>query len=188
MSKKDDGRFLHPAQKPKTRELWGSGNYRAWESKVNVFIIKEASSKFKIDELLKIMSEINSTKGSTVQIFYPGMVIDEIHLAGAYMNAVAAFKSHTNISKSVATEMLLFAAMTRQINDAIKLVGAKSNKRFILFASNCNAYKKAKKVLDHVKEHKVSDAHSIAAAKKFGIDAKKDLDLFVLQRMAVSKL
>ena len=179
---------MHSAQKPKMRELRGRWNYRAWESKVNVFIIKEASSKFRIDELLKITSEINSTKGSTVQIFYPDMVIDEIHLAGAYMNAVAAFKSHANISKGVATEMMLFAAMTRQINDAIKLVGAKSNKKFVLFASNRSAYNKAKRVLDKAKEYKASNAHSIATAKKFGIDAKKGLDLFVLQRMAVSGL
>jgi tRNA threonylcarbamoyladenosine modification (KEOPS) complex Cgi121 subunit len=152
------------------------------------FIIKEASSKFRIEELLKITAEINETKGSTVQIFYPDMVIDEIHLAGAYTNAVAAFKSHKNISKSIATEMLLFAAMTRQINDAIELVGAKSNKKFILFASNSSAYNKAKKVLDHVKEYKVTEKHSMDTAKKFGIDAKKDLDLFVLQKMAVSGL
>ena len=84
--------------------------------------------------------------------------------------------------------MILFAAMTRQINDAIKLVGAKSNKRFILFASNKGAYSNAKKVLEHVKEYKTTEKHSMDTAKKFGIDAKKDLDLFVLQKMAVSRL
>ncbi len=152
------------------------------------FVIKEASSKFRIGELLKITAEINATKGNTIQIFYPDMIIGEMHLAGAYMNAITAFKSHTNISKSIATEMMLFVAMTRQINDAIKMVGAKSSKRFILFASNSSAFNKAKKVLDHVKEYKVSEKHSIATAKKFGIDAKKDLNLFVLQKMAVSRL
>ena len=56
------------------------------------FVIKEASSKFRIEELLKIMAEINRTKGNTIQIFYPDMVIDEMHLAGAYTNAVADFQ------------------------------------------------------------------------------------------------
>lgn len=187
-SNKDDKEFLNIAQKAKMRELWGAGDYRAWENSANAFIIKETSSKFRIDELLKITAEISGTKGSTVQIFNPDMIIDEMHLAGAYTNAVAVFKSYTNISKNVATEMMLFAAMTRQINDAIKLVGAKSNKRFILFASNKVAYLRTKKYLSAIKEYKKSGKRSITIAKKFGIDAKKDLDLFVLQKMAVSRL
>ncbi len=152
------------------------------------FVIKQASSKLRIEELLKAIAEINATKGNTVQVFDPDMIIDEMHLAGAYMNAVAGFKSHTNISKNIATEMMLFAAMTRQINEAIRLVGAKSNRKFVLFASNTGAFNKVKKVLDHVKEYKVSEKHSMDTSKKFGINAKKDFDLFVLQRMAVSRL
>lgn len=152
------------------------------------FVIKEASSKLRIEELLKIIAEINATKGNTVQIFNPGMVIGEMHLAGAYMNAVAAFKSHTNISKSIAAEMLLFTAMTRQINEAIKLVGVKSNKNFVLFASSKSAYGKAKGLLYRVKEYKAPGGHSMATAKKFGIDAKGDLDLFVLQKITMSRL
>lgn len=152
------------------------------------FVIKEASSRFKLSELLGALSGINKTHGNVVQIFNPDYVIDRAHLEGAYLNAMSAFKSRTNISKSVATEMLLYAAMTRQINEAIKLVGAKSGRRFIFFASSKSAYAKVRELLASAKECKPSEKHASDTARMFGISPEKDLDVFVLQKIAVSRL
>ncbi len=150
-------------------------------------IIKEASSRFKLEELLQRVQGINS--GNTVvQIFNPNFVISRAHLAGAYADSVLAFESNANISKGIATEMLLFAAMTRQINDAIRIMGARSAKHFILFASDKKAYMRMKDLLDKAKDYKENASRSHTIAKSFGLKAEKELDVLIMQKMAVSRL
>lgn len=64
------------------------------------------------------------------------------HLEFAYLNAVKIHERGESGSKSLSMEMLLCAARTSQIGDAIKKVGAKAGKQFIVFSDNDKAYAK----------------------------------------------
>ena len=134
-------------------------------------VVKVASSGLDKEELVRKIIALNE-KGDVVQLFDPKQVRGGTHLVGAYVNALNAFNEKTSISKNVATEMLLFAAMTRQINDAIKKMGIKSTKDFVVFASSEEAYRKAKKLFTD--------------EKKFV--SKNDGDTDVLREMAVARL
>ena len=153
-------------------------------------VIKEASSRLDLGELLEGISGMNRDSGSVVQLFNPRSVISRAHLAGAYADAVNAFDSKTNISKSVAMEMLLFAAMTRQISEAIAKAGIKSQRSFIVFANSKPAYGKARQLLSAAKEFRPAAAASLERARSLGIMCRdvRDLDMLVLQGMAVSRL
>ncbi len=151
------------------------------------YVIKISDSKMPLDELLKEISKINKKTKNTIQIFDPNHVISRLHLIAAYANAVEAFKSKANISNSLSMEMMLFAAMTRQIDAAIKKMGAKSDKKFILFASSNPAYSKINKYINS-KEFNITKKDSERIARKFGISQKEDTDLFILQKMAISRL
>ena len=152
------------------------------------FLIKVASSGLSLDELLFEINRVNKDKNSVVQVFDPRRVINQMHLAGAYMDTVESFKERTNISKTRGMEMLLFAAMTNQINEAIKIVGAKSSNDFVLFANNRATFNKAKRFLKSSKELARSRKAEREIATKFGIYTREDLDKFILQKMAVSRL
>ena len=150
-------------------------------------VVKVASSNLEKEDLLKQISKINSN-GAVVQIFDLKSVINKMHILGAYLNATESFAEKTNISGSVAMEMLLFAAMTRQISDAIEKVGAKSGKKFIVFANNMESYQKIKKFIKEEEDFNPSQNQVLATAKKFGIEQKSDIDQFVLQKIAISRL
>lgn len=156
-------------------------------SSVSKAVIKTASSDHTIEELLEKARKFNNGD-DVIQLFDPSVVINQMHLFGAYVNAEEAFGNKTNISNNMAVEMLLFTAMTRQIKDAIKTAGAKSNKKFIVFANSEHAYNKIKQYLKETKDFVPMPAESQKAAKKFGINAKKELDQFVLQKITVSRL
>jgi tRNA threonylcarbamoyladenosine modification (KEOPS) complex Cgi121 subunit len=58
-----------------------------------------------------------------IQFFNADLIATAEHLHFAVLNAQEAFKSKTNISKSIAMETMLFAAAQRQIQGAIQKVG-----------------------------------------------------------------
>ncbi|HUC38842.1 MAG TPA: KEOPS complex subunit Cgi121 [Candidatus Acidoferrum sp.] len=156
------------------------------EFKASAAVVREASSKHGIESLLGEISKINNS-GTTVQLFDPDRVINRMHLCGAYVNALYAFASKTNASRKISTEMLLYAAMTRQIGKAIGLVGAKSGRRFVVFANSKPSFSKITGLLASSREFSTTKAKEISTAKKFGIGTK-DLEASVLQKMAVSGL
>ncbi len=149
-------------------------------------IIKIATSSVGKEQLFKELSVINST-GSTVQVFDPKAIINRIHVLGAYLNAKEAFSSKSNVSNSIAVEMLLISAMTRQISEAVERTGAKSGE-FLLFANDKDAYGKAKKLIKDEREFEPSEGHIRSVAKKYGIVQENDMDQFVLQKMAIARL
>ena len=100
-----------------------------------------------------------ANSGKTVQFFDPNAIISEMHVIGSYINALSAVGGGSNIAKSVAVEMLLFAALTRQIGPAIEKVGAKSEKNLLVFAESNTALKPLKKYF--------------ATTKKFSPDTKQ---------------
>jgi len=70
-------------------------------------------------------------KNVEVQFFDAELVATWQHLYFAALNALNAFKNGTNISKSLAVEILLYASAQRQIRKAVSLLGIKSNSKAI---------------------------------------------------------
>jgi KEOPS complex subunit Cgi121 len=66
-------------------------------------------------------------KELALQFFNADLICTWEHLYFAALNALTAFQTRTNISKSVDMEMLLYASSQNQIRKAIALVGIKSN-------------------------------------------------------------
>ena len=153
------------------------------------FVVKRAASGKSIEQLVKFVGKLNE-KNAVVQIFDSKMIANRIHLAGAYANALIVFKNHTNKTRSIAMEMLLFAAMTDQIEDAIDKVGAKSNSDFVVFSDKKAAFVKVKPVLTIKSDFEASSAHTKYVAAAFGIRGSKAelINARILQKMALSRL
>ena len=62
-----------------------------------------------------------------VQLFDADLIASWQHLYFAVLNAMMAFRTKRNISKSVAVEVMLYASAQRQIKKAIELIGVKKN-------------------------------------------------------------
>lgn len=60
-----------------------------------------------------------------IQFFDAELVATWQHLYFAVLNALLAFRSERNISKSVAMEAMLYASAQRQIRKALQLIGVK---------------------------------------------------------------
>ncbi len=147
-------------------------------------VILKASSHLDITELhAAIQAKVGAH--DVAQIFDPKRVISRTHLIGAYLNALYSFSERRNIAKNASTEMLLFAAMTRKITDAITLIGAKSSSDFILFCSDLAVSKKMAGLLTSSKEFRPAKPRSSSASHFIGIEND---DEAVLQRMALSRL
>ncbi|MEM2911319.1 MAG: KEOPS complex subunit Cgi121 [Candidatus Bathyarchaeia archaeon] len=61
------------------------------------------------------------------QFFNAKLVATWQHLYFASLNALTAFKNKTNISKSLAVEIMLYASAQRQIRRAMELIGIKKS-------------------------------------------------------------
>ncbi len=153
------------------------------------FVIKRASSRKELGELVGLIGRLNG-KNAVIQIFDSKMIANRVHLAGAYANALIAFKNHTNRTRSVAMEMLIFAAMTDQIGDAIGMVGAKSSSDFVLFSDKRAAFAKVKPALRVKSEFEGSPAHTKSVAAAFGIKGSRveNINARILQKMTLSRL
>jgi tRNA threonylcarbamoyladenosine modification (KEOPS) complex Cgi121 subunit len=66
-----------------------------------------------------------SAQGVEVQFFNPLLVASREHLDFAVLNALETFRNKTNISKSLAVEIMLYASAQRQIKKAIDFIGIK---------------------------------------------------------------
>jgi tRNA threonylcarbamoyladenosine modification (KEOPS) complex Cgi121 subunit len=155
--------------------------------KTGSFIVKEASSG-DIAVLLNYVDKANKTKGNVIQAFDYNSVISKMHLFAAYTNALLSFNSHSNKAKTLPMEMLLFAAMTDQIGVAIKKMGAKEGSKIVVFANNKRGFDLIKEALQNAKDFKPSAQHTRKALAGFGINAAKDADKMLLQKMAMSRL
>ncbi len=61
-----------------------------------------------------------------VQFFNNDLIATWEHLYFAIIDALMAFRTKRNISKSIAVEVMLYASAQRQIKKAIELIGLKS--------------------------------------------------------------
>jgi tRNA threonylcarbamoyladenosine modification (KEOPS) complex Cgi121 subunit len=60
-----------------------------------------------------------------IQFFDSNLIATNEHLYFAVLNALYAFRNHTNFSKSLAMETMLYASSQHQIQKAIQLIGIK---------------------------------------------------------------
>ncbi|MCL4373781.1 MAG: hypothetical protein M1360_02775 [Candidatus Marsarchaeota archaeon] len=104
-----------------------------------------------IEKILEKAQELSA--GSTVvQVFDARAIFSREHLQLAYANAVLATIEKRSRSKSISMEMMLYAALTLQISDAIKLVGIKGSTEAVLFSNSNEAYNRIKGMLGRVGE------------------------------------
>jgi tRNA threonylcarbamoyladenosine modification (KEOPS) complex Cgi121 subunit len=142
------------------------------------FRVVVASSKLEVDALLDRIIGVDC-----IQIFDERAIACREHLDFAYLNAVKIHERGESRSKSLAMEMLLCAAMTSQIGDAIKMVGAKSGRPFIVFADSEKAYSKISGCLIKPVEFNVEKKEKEARVRRLGIPSGKVEDL--LQEIAL---
>ncbi|MGI0100247.1 MAG: KEOPS complex subunit Cgi121 [Candidatus Micrarchaeaceae archaeon] len=154
--------------------------------------IKNASCSISPEELAGLIRRKNRN-GIVVQAFDKGRIICSVHLAGAYADALASFKSGTNKSERIEIEMLMFAAFTDRITQAISNVGVKSCSGFVLFSNGKLGLEKLG--LDGImigRDFNPSLVEIKKRAKLAGIDVRgkgrRGIDVEVLQRMALSRL
>lgn len=144
------------------------------------FIIVGAKSPSGAKKVL----ECASSAKSVFQLFDPASIFSKEHLVLAYENAKASFKNRTNRSRSISTEMLLFASAQRQISEAIRLSGAKDGSRFIVFTDSKAAFDKATHLLSQIRPVGKKEYGGDAAIKHLGLDGTELAD--VAQAMALS--
>lgn len=65
------------------------------------------------------------TNHTELQIFDADLIATHQHLYFAVLNALQAFRTKTNIAKSIAVELMLYASANRQIQRAIEHIGIK---------------------------------------------------------------
>lgn len=153
--------------------------------------VKRASSSTAMVELVKKVQELNKN-GYVIQIFDSRIVLSSTHIVGAYLNAKIAFKNGSNKTKSIGMEMLLFAAITDQIDRALKISGAKKSSDFVLFYNKKNLSFELEKFLRIGTDFQPSISEIENAAKALGIKVdrkdRKEIDAQILQKMALSRL
>ena len=133
----------------------------------------------KAEEFLKTTRK-KSKSSSDLQFFDADLIATEEHLYFATLNALQAFQSKTNISKSLAMETMLYASAQRQIQKAIQRSGIKPQttniaviiigedptqlKKTVESLSNCLKAEPDEKVFDlsKTKQQKIIDAFQIS--------------------------
>lgn len=150
-------------------------------------VIKEALPKSDIHALIDRVTTVS--KGThVVQLFDPASIANKTHILGAYLNALLAFKNHTNRSKSIGMEMLLFVSLTDQIHLAIEIAGAKPDSKVVVFASGADAFSKMAPMLKSVADFNPGSAHQGAVLKRLGVKNAGGAYNSIMQAMAVSRL
>ncbi|MDE1856900.1 MAG: hypothetical protein KGH98_02330 [Candidatus Micrarchaeota archaeon] len=151
-------------------------------------VVVRASTDLEVEELLERAREISAEDG-VIQLFDADKVVNKTHLIGAFVNAARTMESDENIAKDHALEMLLFAGMTRQIGDAIKGVGAKDARDFVVFADSPATFRKLSKHLKDYEDFRPSRAEQAKRARRhFGIKDADNIGAQMLQKMAVTRL
>ncbi len=80
-----------------------------------------------VDQILEKVNDISQDMGVEIQILDAGLVFGKEHLIVAVEKAERAFSQSRNISKSIPTEVLLYAGAERQISKAIQKMGIKAD-------------------------------------------------------------
>lgn len=92
-------------------------------------LVIPASSSLDKEELVSRASEMEG-----VQVFDVDAIVHEDHVRFAFFHALKAFEEGKNIAKTLSLELLLRAAVTRQIAVAIEQVGVKDPRSIVIGA------------------------------------------------------
>ena len=87
-----------------------------------------------------------------IQFFNAQLIATHEHLYFAVLNAMAAFKNQTNLSKNLAMETILYASSQRQIKKAIHLLGIKQdmkNLAAVIIGENSSSVQEVTKEISH---------------------------------------
>jgi KEOPS complex subunit Cgi121 len=84
----------------------------------------------KVEAFLKANRKLTQ-QNVDIQFFDAQLVATQDHLYFAVLNALQAFHTQTNISKSVAVETMLYASARRQIQKAIDIIGVKPDSKTV---------------------------------------------------------
>jgi KEOPS complex subunit Cgi121 len=93
-----------------------------------------ATGKIDPDTALKAVEKLSAKWKLEIALFNADLVFGTEHLVSAYDHANRAFKSRTNIAKTLATEMLLYASGLRQISKAIEKIGIRKGTKKVAVA------------------------------------------------------
>jgi KEOPS complex subunit Cgi121 len=96
------------------------------------FRVVPARMKFEdVEELLSRMKEVSEKRRAVIQAFDPDMVLSENHLIFSAHHAFKAFAEKRAIAKKLESELLLWAAATRRIEEAVKKIGVKDARKVV---------------------------------------------------------
>jgi len=135
--------------------------------------------------LMERMRAFTDREKLFAQAFDPAAIVSERQLLLAYKLAERAFAEKRNIAKSIEAEVLVRAAATRKIGEAIERAGAKNGKFLLLTDAEG---KKLEDLLKAVEGKKVA-VHFAGekAAKVYGVKktAGFSTEELILERMAM---
>ena len=158
-----------------------------YDIKTDSLVIKRASSNLSLEDLLSTVKKLNNGK-KVVQLFDPEWIVNRTQIIGAYANALVVFDNHKSKTNILGMEMLLFAALTDQIGDAIGIAGAKSSSNFIIFSNDKSILNKLKSAVTIHSDFNPGTAEIKKKALSIGIKEGNNIDIMILQKMALSRL
>lgn len=149
-------------------------------------VIKTATSGAAVEEVLEFVELENSGK-RLFQVFSYDSVISEAHLRAAYVNTLLAFGDGSNVAARPHIEMLLFAAMTKQIGDAIRVCGIRSTRRFVAFSDRPEPMRRFGGIAKLARFTSAKE-HSMEAARRLGFAGRMPDEHAILARMTESRI
>lgn len=126
----------------------------------------------------------------TIQFFNAQLIATHQHLCFAAINALAAFKNQSNLSKNLAMETMLYASAQRQIQKAIQLLGLKQdtkNLAAMIISQNPTAIKEAVTEISN-QFHSEPDESVLELSKEKMIKIQEAFKITVAQIKTLSKL
>jgi len=151
-----------------------------------VFVFGVCSGIRDAKGLIARLREASGRLGVFAEAFDPEAVVSERQLLLAHMLAGRAFAEKRGIAKAMETEVLLRAAATGKIGEAIGRVGVKEPSQFLLLTDADG--EKLERLLKAVEGKKVKAVFGgEKAAKLYGVEKLKGYSLedLVLERMAM---
>ena len=109
----------------------------------------------KIEDVDEFLETLHKAKlpHSEIQFFDASLVATWEHLYFAALNALTAFKTKANISKSLAMETMLYASAQHQISRATQIIGIKPSVKTMAVLIIGESAEAVKSVLETVLEH-----------------------------------
>lgn len=143
-----------------------------------------------VDTVLEVVASLGESRGKEIQILDATMIFGREHLEAAAEKTVRAFSEGRNISKTMATELLLYAGAERQISTAIRKMGIKEGLEeiaVVIFGDE-----DIDQIIDElgwVRDDSVLEP-DLGNLEKFGIDSTDHDNVIdiVLEKMALSEL